>query len=782
MRYLIPIIVVLLFFTTPFIRAQKERSDANIIGHVVDVNGGHIPFATISIENTTIGTSTDETGHFRLINLPAGHLQVKAQYLGYKAQMVEIDIAANETKEINFVLEEDVLGIEEVVVTADRNGTNRTNASTIVSTITPQLFYTTQSITLSEGLNFTPGLRMENNCQNCGFSQVRMNGMEGPYSQILINSRPIFSGLAGVYGLELIPSNMIERVEVIRGGGSALYGSNAIAGTINLILKDPLNNSYEFGTGQSITGVGLSNSGDPAADNNVNFNASVVSPDSKTGLAMYGFYRDRKPFDANNDGFSELTSIKNTTIGGRVYHRFGIRNKLAADFFNIKENRRGGDRHDYPLHMTNIAEAVEHDITTGALAYDQFFRESDKLSIYASGQHVDRDSYYGANHSLSSYGHTKDFSFAVGTQYIANFSGSSLIAGVEDTGARLKDKKLGYPDVEDPGFTVEEGPYTENKTVANQTTNTLGLFTQYAIDIGHLNVSLGARFDHYQVEDNAKTHDASTSGNVLSPRVTLKYNLLDDLQARASYSQGYRAPQIFDEDLHIETSGARQIIHQNDPGLEQETSHSFMASLDLNKQFNKLFVGFLIEGFYTQLDNAFANEFGEPDENGTVIYTRVNAEKGAHVQGVNLEANLIPSRKLAARGGFTFQKSEYQEVHELGETRFFRTPDQYGYFTIDWQPNTKFGIASTGNYTGKMLVPYNESVLKTSEPFFELGLKLQYNMRINGAILQIYTGMKNIFNAYQSDFDSGINRDPAYVYGPTTPRTVYFGIKVGNML
>lgn len=156
--------------------------------------------------------------------------------------MLDILIKKGETKEVNFELVKDALGLEEVVITGDRNATNRVESSTIVNTITPKLFARTQSVTLSEGLNFSPGLRMENNCQNCGFSQVRMNGMEGPYSQILINSRPIFSGLAGVYGLELIPSSMVERVEVVRGGGSALYGSNAIAGTINLILKDPINN------------------------------------------------------------------------------------------------------------------------------------------------------------------------------------------------------------------------------------------------------------------------------------------------------------------------------------------------------------------------------------------------------------------------------------------------------------------------------------------------------------------------------------------------------------
>lgn len=759
---------------------QKWRSDANIIGHVVDQDGNHIPFANVSIVNTTIGTATDETGHYRLINLPVGHHQVKAQFLGYKPQIVEVELKGNETKEIKFQLQEDVLGVEEVVVTADRNETNRRESSTIVNTLTPKLFATAQVSTLSEGLNFCPGLRMETNCQNCGFSQVRMNGMEGPYSQILINSRPIFSGLAGVYGLELIPSNMIERIEVIRGGGSALYGSNAIAGTINLILKDPINNSYEFGTGNSITGIGVDGAGDPAQDYTVNFNASVVSNDNKTGLAIYGFYRDREPFDANDDSFSELTELKNTTIGGRVFHRFGTRDKLTADFFNIKESRRGGNKFDMPEHMADIAESVDHNITTGALAYDRFLRDADKLSVYASGQHVVRDSYYGAEQSLADYGNTKDFSYTVGAQYNWHFLNSDLLLGIEDVGARLKDKKLGYPDLEDPNFTVEDGPYIENRIVADQETNTLGMFAQYEFDINKLNVSVGARFDHYSIEDDAE--NSSTSGDVLSPRITLKYDIIESLQARVSYSQGYRAPQIFDEDLHIETSGAKKIIHENADDLKQETSHSYMVSLDFNRQLGNSYMGVLVEGFYTQLDDAFANEFGEPDEDGVVIYTRVNAEGGATVKGINIEANLVPSDKWEFKGGFTIQRSEYEEVHELNETRFFRTPDKYGYFTIDWDPTKKLCVSSTGNYTGSMLVPYNETVLRESDPFFDFGMKVRYTIPINGAKLQFYAGMKNIFNSFQDDFDTGIDRDPAYIYGPALPRTLYFGIKLGNML
>ena len=111
--------------------------------------------------------------------------------------------------------------------------------------VSRKLFENTNSVCLAQGLNFQPGLRVETNCQNCGTQQVRINGLDGAYSQILIDSRPIFSALAGVYGIEQIPANMIDRVEVIRGGGSALFGANAIAGVINIITKEPTSNSVE---------------------------------------------------------------------------------------------------------------------------------------------------------------------------------------------------------------------------------------------------------------------------------------------------------------------------------------------------------------------------------------------------------------------------------------------------------------------------------------------------------------------------------------------------------
>jgi outer membrane receptor for ferrienterochelin and colicins len=212
-------------------------------------------FANIMVKNTTIATSTDETGHFSLLNMPEGDYTVIAMALGYKTVEKVVSLKQGKTVELKFDLEKDVFGLSEVVVTGDRNQKNRKESAVVVNTLSPKQLEANNSVTISEGLNFCSGLRVENNCQNCGFNQLRMNGMEGPYSQVLINSRAIFSGLAGVYGLELIPANMIERVEIVRGGGSALYGSNAIAGTVNMILKDPINNSYEFGSTANLPGL-----------------------------------------------------------------------------------------------------------------------------------------------------------------------------------------------------------------------------------------------------------------------------------------------------------------------------------------------------------------------------------------------------------------------------------------------------------------------------------------------------------------------------------------------
>lgn len=752
-----------------------------ITGKVIS-NGEPVPYANVMVKGTTIGIAADKSGNYTLTGIPSGSRVVEVRAMGYGSMRKTVDVREGQTAELNFNLSTKALRGNEIVVTGSRDEVLRKESPVIVSTVTAEeLTEVVQAATVSEGLNFATGLRMENDCQNCGFNQLRMNGLEGPYSQILINGRAVFSAVAGVYGLELIPTNMIERIEIVRGGGSALYGSNAIGGTVNLILKDPVVNSYEFSGSSGWVGVGGDDFGDPAIEYTANLNASVVSSDKKMGMTVFGFYRNRDWFDANSDGYSELPEIDNTTAGLRAFRRIGERGRLTLDFFTINEDRRGGNKFDSIEHEADIAESIQQRIVNGAVTYDQYFRDYDKLSLYVSTQHIDRDTYYGAEKQLDAYGHTDDLVLQLGAQYKAVFGPSQIIAGVENNREWLDDEKLGYYD-------IDTDTHLPNTPVADQESNTVGVFGEYQYTWEKLKATVGLRYDNYEIT-NKITPDADVSDDILLPRATLLYTFSDDLQGRLSYAQGYRAPQIFDEDLHIESSGSRRIIYVNDPGLVEETSRSYMASVDFDTMVDGVDFGFLVEGFYTELNDPFAIDIGTPDAAGDVIYTRYNAD-GAVVKGVNLEAHVVPSNELGLKAGFTVQSSKYDEPQEFDEEKFFRTPDTYGFVTVDWEPIDRFGISLTGNYTGEMLVPYygptipdpDTGELRKSDAFFDAGLKVRYTIPFDDGGLQLYGGVKNIFNSYQDDFDSGIDRDPGYVYGPMSPRTFYVGLKFGNLL
>jgi outer membrane receptor for ferrienterochelin and colicins len=148
----------------------------------------------------------------------------------------------------------------------------------------------------------------------------------------------------------------------------------------------------------------------------------------------------------------------------------------------------------------------------------------------------------------------------------------------------------------------------------------------------------------------------------------------------------------------------------------------------------------------------------------------------------------VPSfGEYSIKAGFTYQVSRYTEAQEFDETNFFRTPNAYGFLALDWDPIKDLCVSVSANYTGKMLVPYfgttianpEDGELRTSDDFFDLGVKISYDFKVASTGFQVYVGIKNAFNSYQNDFDYGIDRDPAYMYGPSLPRYVYFGAKMG---
>lgn len=302
------------------ILAQAEKTDANVFGDVKS-EGEHVPFANILVKGTNRGISTDETGHYMLIDLPVGNHTLVAKFIGYKDQEKEIEAVAGKTITVNFELERELMSLDEVVVTGTKTFQRKTQAPVIVNVLGKNTLQAVDANNIAEGLNFQPGLRVETDCQTCNYTQLRMNGLGGSYSQILMNSRLIFSPLIGLYGLEQIPASMVERIEVDRGGGSALYGSSAIGGTVNVITQIPQSNSYDVS-------YAYHNINGRANDNLLNANISMVNKKRNVGAVLFVSHRDREQYDhegltlnpdgtttKERDNFSELPKLNNNSFG-----------------------------------------------------------------------------------------------------------------------------------------------------------------------------------------------------------------------------------------------------------------------------------------------------------------------------------------------------------------------------------------------------------------------------------------------------------------------------------
>ena len=763
--YIIQITIIAILFAANTVAVQAQRTtDANITGHVLNKRTQeHLPFVSIAVKGTTVGAITDATGHFRIINAPVGTFTITASYIGYESQEIEINLERGRTIEVNFELTESAFLLDQVVVSASKSEVNRKEAVSVVSVFTPKIFEVTNSAFLADGLNFQPGLRIENSCQNCGFPQLRINGLEGPYTQILIDSRPINSALAGVYGLEHIPVNMVDRVEVVRGGGSALFGSSAVAGAVNIITKEPLTSSFSVSnTSNFIYGN--------TPDIVTNLNASIVSDNYRSGVTLFGSSRNRDPFfhyaDEDKE-FSHIGKIDLKSIGFRGYYKLNHNHKLTFEYHAIDEFRRGGNNFGRPPHEADIAEQTNHIIHSGGLKYDIFFKDpKHALQIYSSAQTIDRESYYGTGQDPNAYGNTQDLSLTSGSQYTyrANnllFMPATFIGGVEYSHNALKDEMVGYNRVIDQKIGIYS-VFAQNEW-RNQTASIL----------------LGGRLDKHTMIDNL----------VFSPRISARYAPKSWLNLRGSYSGGYRGPQAYDEDLHVTAVGGGVSLITLADDLKPEKSQSVTFSSEFSKVSPKASFLFLAEGFYTKLDNVFVLEIESgSEEDGNLHLVRQNGS-GAVVAGVNMEANLATLTGFQINSGFTLQSSLYNEEEEWSETaepqrEMFRSPKTYGYITVSGTAWRNLDLSLSGTYTGSMYVQRFAGFVKEDEAFktpafFDLSGRIAYNFRLGDNVaLQLSGGIKNIFNSFQKEFDRGEDRDAGFLYGPTLPRTIFFGVKL----
>ncbi|MBN1300682.1 MAG: TonB-dependent receptor [Melioribacteraceae bacterium] len=749
--------LLILLFVKEF---EAQQRNPKVEGYV-NSESKPLAGANIIIKGTTIGAITNKDGYYYLANLPRGNFILKASFVGYKSKETEVRLRGRHLIKVNFDLEEDLIQTESIIVSASRQEENRKDASVVVNVLNPRTYESTNSLNLADGLSFQSGLRLETNCQNCGFQQVRINGLEGPYSQILIDSKPIFSALNSVYGIEQIPANMIDRVEIVRGGGSALYGSNAIGGTINIITKTPSENSFQIASNFSFLDYRI-------PDQTITLNTTLVNEDYNTGISVFGAYRKRMQFDENGDGFSEIGKIDNHTLGFKSFYKPSLQSKINLEFHTLREFRRGGNKFDLQPHESDITEQIQHQINSGGIDYS-YLKSSSAFNIYFSLQNIERKSYYGAQQNPNAYGSTTDLTIASGIQYTGNlkhliFAPAVFTAGFEYQSNRLKDETPGY-----------------NREI-NQNVEIGGIYVQSEWSFNNIKYLVGARFDKNNLIDDI----------IISPRTTLLYRFAEEIQTRITYAKGYRAPQAFDEDLHITAVGGEVILIQLAEGLKTENSNTFSASLDLYPSFGKMQTNILLETFYTKLNDVFVlNEVGI-DPHGNKIVERQNGS-GAEVYGLNFETKFVPNNHISLQLGFTAQRSLYIQPQQWSDDSTLlpirqmpRTPDKYGYFTLSYRSLTNFDFSVSGIYTGSMYVPHyagfiQNDLFEKSEDFFECNIKMGYTFVLSNKVnIQLNGGIQNIINNYQKDFDKGIFRDAGYIYGPSRPRTLFVGLKVSG--
>lgn len=759
-----------LFFAFSFsINAQTF-----IKGNVTDTNDKPLPFATIIIKGTSTGTTTNINGYYKVKTILNRKVELEVSFTGYLSQNKKITIEGS-TKEttLNFELIEHSQILDQVIVTGTRTNKRRTNSPVIVNVINSVTLENVQACNLSEGLKFQTGLRVETDCQTCNYTQLRMNGLAGGYSQVLINGRPIFSPLTGLYGLEQIPTNMIERIEVVRGGGSALYGSSAVGGTVNVITKIPKKNNYSIGyTYQNIKGI---------SDHILSGNTTVINENRNAGVSFFLNSRNRDLYDANGDNFSELPQLKNNSFGANIFFLPTRDQKIEINLSKMNEYRYGGEMVKKAPHFALQSEERTHDVYVGNIDYQINFNE-DKSSLitYFATQYTGREHYTGIfpdsqvdiqNHLENPpYGTSETSTLQGGLQFNHRFddffNGNNAIT-------------VGAEFVQDDVF--DEIP--SYNYIVDQLTQNYGYFFQSDWEItDKLNLLTGVRLDKHNLVDKV----------IASPRISFLAKPFKNAQLRATWGTGFRAPQAFDTDLHIAFAGggiSRVTLANN---LKEEKSNSYTISFNYDKPTEHYIYGFTIEGFYTHLNDAFTQVNIGTDSFGE-LFEKQNGD-GATVKGITIESRLNYERIFQLETGFTMQYSKFDSPVINSETlestrEFLRTPKNYGFATLTYNPNEKCNISLNLVYTGKMKVLHLASKGNlisdeyfTSPSFIELGVKSSYTFNIEKleTNIKVFGGFKNLLDNYQTDFDINKERDSNFIYGPGTPRTFFLGLKFGN--
>ena len=691
-------LILFLFFANLPALAQTYRLTGKVISQSKPVE-----FANVLIKETGEGAVTDQDGLYSISIPQAGFYTIQVTRIGFTPKQKNIEFIDSDTVYLVFELEQSDTGLDEIVVTGTMQEVSRLDSPVPVEVYKSGFFRANPSPSIFESLQHINGVRPQINCNICNTGDIHVNGLEGPYTMVLIDGMPIVSGLATVYGLTGIPQAMIDRIEIVKGPASTLYGSEAVGGLINVITKKP-ENSPRFvldGFGTSWKELNL----------DLGFRNDLGKKlQSLTGLNVFHY---ANPIDANKDGFTDLTLSK----------RFSVFQKLNL----IRPDNK----------VFNLAgRYVYEDRWGGEMQWTPLFRGGDQ--VYGESIFTKRWETFGTwqlpskenlNFQFSANGHLQNSVYGT-TSYIADqYVGFGQLTWIKNLGSHNflmgSAYRYTYYDDNTPATSSDLGNQNQPSVI-----HLPGLFVQDEIEISETQRFLiGNRLDFN-----------SNHGLILSPRVNYKISSLDKSTVfRFSAGNGFRVANVFTED-HAALTGAREVIFEE--ALKPEQSWNFNTNF-VKKIYtdNGTFLGLDASAFYTFFNNRILPDY-ETNPN-QIIYS--NLDGSAVSKGISFNLNLALAEGLTVNAGATWMDVIIND--EGIKTRQVLTERFSGVWSVRYElKSRKLKLDYTGNVYSPMRLPLLGELddRPAHSPWWSIQ-NIQVTKQI-GTRLELYGGVKNLLN------------------------------------
>lgn len=654
---------------------------------------------------------------------------------------------------IDSVQSEDNGLLEEVVLTGTMKPVSRKESPVPVEVYTPKYFKTNPNPSLFESIGMINGIQPQINCNVCATGDIHINGMEGPYTMILIDGMPIVSALSTVYGLNGIPNSLVERIEVVKGPASSLYGTEAMGGLINIITKNPAKTNTFHADLYTTTWL----------ENNVDLAYKFKIGENVNSLLGVNYFKYANKQDKNNDNFTNITLQDRVSIfnkwnferqSNRIAHlaaRYVYEDRWGGEMQYNKKIHRGGDEVYGESIYTNRAEVIGmYQLPTTENIYTQF-----------SYNYHEQDSYYGTD-----YYHAKQH-VAFGQMYWDKVIGKhSLLTGVTYRYTLYDDNTIGTLNHDGTKNMPMETPLP-------------GIFVQDELTFNPKHkLLLGYRFDY----------DKNHKG-IHSPRVAYKFAPHKKHTFRASFGTGFRVVNLFTED-HAALTGSRDVIIKND--LNPEKSYNGNLNYVFNNTFGFGHFNLDATAFYSYFTNKIIGDF-ETDQD-LIIYD--NLDGHAVSQGVSLNADIVFQIPLRVNVGVSYidvYRKERNEESILEKTQQLHSPKWSGNYTVSYTFPKRWKVDLTGNWYGKMRLPILENDYRPEYSDTYMLTNIQVTKSWNQ--FEIYGGVKNLFNFIPKDplmrpFDpfnndvfnpitnpNGYTFDTAYNYAPLQGVRGFIGLR-----